>query len=29
MFPDPVFESDEANDHRFGLAFYALTYTSY
>jgi hypothetical protein len=29
MFPDPVFEPDEANDHRFGLASYALTYTSY
>jgi hypothetical protein len=29
MFPDPVFEPDEANDHRFGLGSYALTYTSY
>lgn len=29
MFPDPVYEPDEANDHRFGLASYALTYTSY
>ena len=29
MFPDPVFAPDEANDHRFGLASYALTYTAY
>jgi hypothetical protein len=29
MFPDPVYEPDEANDHRFGLADYSLTYTAY
>jgi hypothetical protein len=29
MFPDPVFAPDEANDHRYGLASYALTYTAY
>lgn len=29
LLPDPVFQPDEANDHRFGLASYALTYTAY
>jgi hypothetical protein len=30
LLPDPIFEPDEAkNDHRFGLADYALTYTGY
>lgn len=29
MLPDPVFEPDASNDHRFGLASYALTYTAY
>jgi hypothetical protein len=30
LFPDPIFEPDEAkNDHRFGLADYSLTYTGY
>jgi hypothetical protein len=29
LLPDPVFEEDAGNDHRFGLASYALTYTSY
>jgi hypothetical protein len=29
MLPDPVFAPDRWNDHRFGLASYALTYTGY
>ncbi len=29
LLPDPIYEPDEANDHRFGLASYALTYTAY
>ena len=29
MFPDPIYEPDEGNDHRFGLADYSLTYTAY
>jgi hypothetical protein len=29
MLPDPVFAPDERNDHRFGLADYALTYTGW
>lgn len=29
MFPNPAYEPDATNDHRFGLASYALTYTGY
>ncbi|MEA2516989.1 MAG: hypothetical protein QOG16_827, partial [Actinomycetota bacterium] len=29
MFPDPIYEVDELNDARFGLASYALTYPAY
>jgi hypothetical protein len=29
MFPDPIHTIDAGNDTRFGLASYALTYTSY
>jgi hypothetical protein len=29
LLPDPIFGPDEINDHRFGLASYALTYTGY
>ncbi|HYH27156.1 MAG TPA: hypothetical protein VEA19_00090, partial [Actinomycetota bacterium] len=29
LFPNPVFEPDAANDHRFGLSDYALTYTGW
>ncbi|HEX2196674.1 MAG TPA: hypothetical protein VHJ76_07085, partial [Actinomycetota bacterium] len=29
MFPNPVYQPDDTNDHRFGLASYALTYTGY
>ncbi|HVM11589.1 MAG TPA: hypothetical protein VM638_03810, partial [Actinomycetota bacterium] len=29
MFPDPTYSPDTYNDHRFGVASYALTYTAY
>ncbi len=29
MFPNPVFEPDESNDHRFGVGDYSLTYTGW
>ncbi|HEX2296738.1 MAG TPA: M14 family zinc carboxypeptidase [Actinomycetota bacterium] len=29
LFPNPAYEPDATNDHRFGLASYALTYTGY
>lgn len=29
LLPDPVFEPDEINDHRFGVADYSITYTGW
>lgn len=29
LFPSPVYQPDATNDHRFGIASYALTYTGY
>ena len=29
LLPNPAYEPDATNDHRFGLASYALTYTGY
>ncbi|HYP23012.1 MAG TPA: M14 family metallopeptidase [Actinomycetota bacterium] len=29
LFPAPAYQPDATNDHRFGLASYALTYTGY
>jgi hypothetical protein len=29
LFPDPIFQPDARNDHRFGLSDYALTYTGW
>ncbi|HEV3475601.1 MAG TPA: hypothetical protein VG602_09585, partial [Actinomycetota bacterium] len=29
LFPDPIYQPDDTNDYRFGLASYALTYTAF